>query len=92
MPARPSLACRKNAQPGSAWSGVIVFMITRSIWSIASPASATAARQASAARSEAATSGSACRRRRTPVRSTMNSSVVSIIFMTSKFVTTRGGT
>ena len=43
MPARPSLAWRKNAQPGSAWSGVIVFMITRSIWSIVSPASATAA-------------------------------------------------
>ena len=34
MPARPSLAWRKNAQPGSAWSGVIVFMITRSIWSM----------------------------------------------------------
>jgi hypothetical protein len=70
---------------------MVVFIIKRSIWPIARPASSTAARQAGTARSEALVPASACLRQRTPVRSTMNSSVVSIIFITSKFVTTFGG-
>ena len=90
-PDMPIRSCSRQATLGNTRSGVHVPTTTRSISAGVNPAASSAARQACSDRSLVASSFAAMCLRSIPVRVRIHSSVVSIIFSRSKFVSTFSG-
>jgi len=87
----PSFSCTIVATAGNVRSGVEVATMIASSALGSSPACASAARAACAARSEVASPSAAKWRRSIPERDTIQSSVVSSVASNSEFGTTRAG-
>ena len=90
-PRHPRRFCSSTPQLGNTRSGVVVPKAMKSMSSGLSPAASMARRAACSARSTVVSPSAAMWRRSMPVRVRIHSSVVSTIFSSSAFVSTRCG-